>query len=329
MAGWQGLVLSAALVVAGCVGDHGATGNYGLTEQFQSPVRVAGGAARSGGAGSSGTSPAPSARATLPASGQGNAGGVLTLAGAVPLAGVEATVSYNGPQGRASGVQVSFHNGPMTGVSVICDRPGGGSAVPRCQTVNAETAWLVNELSGQYAHAAAIAILGYGPDGNADGFVVFHSGPGMTPGEAILLPGDTVSYHGAFQAGAELTRNGQAYSGSASGTVLLTADFSDGTLSGHFDGTLTDADSNASVALNAGFERAVIGVDGSFYNGAETEFAFADSPAWGQIDGGFYGPNAEEAAGSYSFGNSHGGMTGIFLGCSAYSGINCVANAPR
>ncbi|MCC1482022.1 transferrin-binding protein-like solute binding protein [Roseibaca sp. Y0-43] len=270
---------------------------------------------------------------TLPQSGQGNSGGVLAGDGDV-AAGVEATMYYNSYRGRgapmrANGAGVNFHNGDLTGVSVNCSRAGGGATVPECEVANAERAYLVNELSGTYAYAGSFAIEGHGPNGDQNSFVAIHSGPGMSEDEFVQLPGDDVNYSGRFQAGAGVTRNGVTYEGRANGSMDLNADFNAGSLSGDFNGHIYDESRDTYVELTAGFEDAVIGPDGRFYNTEDTGFSYNGSQAWGELDGAFYGPNAEEAAGTFGFGNDSGGMTGIMLGCSEHSGVNCVAPSPR
>lgn len=276
------------------------------------------------GGGTTSTGNAPN---TLPQSGQGNSGGVV--ANGAPAAGVEATMRYNREFGRGGGARVDFHNGDLAGVSVTCNRAGGGATVPECDVVNADSAWLVNELSGRYAYAGGFAINGHGPDGEQDSFVTIHSGPGMNTAENTVLPGSSVDYSGRFQAGASLISDGVQYDGRATGGVDLTADFTSGTLQGSFDGQLRDADDDAYIDLTAGFEGAVIGPDGRFYNDDGTVFSYNGSQAWGELDGGFYGPNAEETAGTFGFGNESGGMTGIMLGCSEYNVANCVSPTPR
>lgn len=265
---------------------------------------------------------------TLPQSGQGNSGGVLTGDGPA-AAGVEATMRYNGESRRSSGANVAFHNGDLTGVTVTCTRAGGGAVVPECSAVNADRAWLVNELSGRYAYAGAFAVEGHGPNGDQNSFVAIHSGPGMNPGEGVTLPGDSLGYRGSFQAGAGLTQNGTHYEGRVVGDMNLTADFNAGSLSGDFEGLLRADDRGTDIILTAGFEDAVIGPDGRFYNANGTTFSYNGAQAWGELDGAFYGPNAEEAAGTFGFGNETGGMTGIMLGCSEYSRSNCVVPSPR
>jgi hypothetical protein len=263
---------------------------------------------------------------TLPVSGQGNSGGVLAVQGQPPVAGVEATMSYNAV-GRSSGARVDFHNGPMTGVGVRCTRAGGGAVVPECTAVNATSAYLVNELSGQHSYAGAFAVNGYGTNNNQDGFVAIHAGPGANG--PVLLPGASVDYRGQFQAGGSMTNNGNTFSGRATGNMDMTADFAAGAINGTFTGQLRDDTTGLYTDLNAGFTGAEIDPNGRFFNTTNTAFDYGGSQAWGELDGAFYGPNAEEAAGAFGFGNSKGGMTGIMIGCSEYNPANCIAPTPR
>ena len=262
---------------------------------------------------------------TLPQSGQGNSGGVLAVTGETPIAGVEATMAYN-VGGRGAGARVDFHNGPMTGVGVRCTRAGGGATVPECTAINADSAFLVNELSGVHSYAGSFAINGYGPN-DSNGFVTIHAGPGAD--ELVQLPGASVNYSGRFQAGGSVNSGGQVYSGRATGTSEMTADFGRGTIDARLNGQMRDDRTGLTTALSAGFSDGVIDPNGRFFNTSNTTFDYAGSQAWGEVDGAFYGPNAEEAAGTFGFGNSAGGVTGIMIGCSEYNPANCIAPSPR
>lgn len=262
---------------------------------------------------------------TLPQSGMGNSGGVLSHRGEAPAAGVESSMVYNAG-GRASGASIQFHNGPMTGVGVTCTRAGGGPVV-ECRAENATEAFLLNELSGSHAYAGAFAVNGYGPEQNQDGFVAIHASP--TGAQYVRLPGESVSYTGAFQAGGGLVHDGQRFNGRVNGTSLIEADFASGTLGMAFNGQLIDDRTGLAAPMTAGVENAAIALDGRFFNTMDTSFSYGGQAAFGELDGAFYGPNAEEAAATFGFGNDLGGMTGIALGCSSYSATNCVAPTPR
>ena len=262
---------------------------------------------------------------TLPQSGQGNSGGVLALNGQPPIAGVEATMAYNAG-GRGSGARVDFHNGPMTGVGVRCTRAGGGATVPGCDAINAQDAYLVNELSGNHAYAGAFAVNGYGTAQNQNGFVAIHSGPA---GGLVQMPGASTAYRGQFQAGGNVNSGGQVYSGRITGSMDMMANFDAGTMSATFSGNVRDDRTNLSAPLQAGFTGASIDPNARFFNTSNTAFSYNGQQAWGELDGAFYGPNAEEAAGAFGFGNSSGGMTGIMIGCSEYNPANCIAPTPR
>ncbi len=294
-----------ALALAAC-GDTGASG------AFKSPK---------------GTSQVTSN--TLPQTGQGNSGGVLATSSGAPAAGVEATMSYNAG-GRAYGARVDFHNGPMAGVGARCSRAGGGAgAPPECSAINASKVWLVNELSGEYAYAGAFAVEGFGPDSNQNGLATVHSGPGMGQSRFVELPAGSASYDGRFQAGGALTHNGQTFEGRISGNMDLAADFASGTMSGSFNGAIIDGRSGLQAPLSAGFSNAQIGLGGRFYNTGDTTFMYGGQQAWGELDGAFYGPGAEEAAGTFGFGNARGGMTGVMLGCDTSGATNCLLPDPR
>lgn len=286
------------------------------------------------GGGGAGVTPGPvtppSPRDTLPVTGQGNSGGVLSRDGENTLAGVEATMAYAGNAGRASGAHVDFHNGDMAGVGVRCDRAGGGAVVPSCAVTNARAAYLTNELSGNHSYAGTFVVEGYGPGGTQNGTVAIHASPTGEGRDRVQLPsGGQSQYNGRFQAGGGIREGGQMRNGTISGTVALDVDFGQHSLDGTMTGDLYDAATTRYIPVTAGFTDAVVGVDGSIYNGTTTTMTYAGSAAGGQLDGAFYGPNAEEAAGTFGFGNELGGMTGIFVGCSGVSGINCVAPSPR
>jgi hypothetical protein len=264
---------------------------------------------------------------TLPQSEQGNSGGVLSQQRKPSVAGVEATMAYNQANGRLSGAVVDFHNGPMTGVRVQCSEAGGGATARSCAASNAREAYLVNELSGAHSYAGTFAVNGFGPDRTENGFVAIHAG--TTTHSTMNLPGAPVQYRGRFQGGGSVTQAGQTTSGTVSGDMTMQADFARGSVDATLNGTVFDQTAQAYAPLAAGFSAAVIDPNGRIYNNSDTTFSFAGSQAWGELDAAFYGPNAEEAAGTFGFGNSSGGMTGIMVGCSEYTPHNCVAPTPR
>lgn len=300
------IVLIGATALSGCMGGGGSTGSMSPT-----------------------TPDVSNPRSTLDGSGQGNSGGVMSQDGATPLAGVEATMAYNGNSGRSSGANVQFHNGDMAGVGVNCDRAGGGAVVPTCATTNAQTAYLVNELSGVHSYAGTFAVEGFGTGGTQNATVAIHTSPSDQGRDRVQMPGGQSQYTGRFQAGGGVRDGGQMRNGVISGSVVLDVDFAQHSLDGTMTGDLYERDTDTYVPVTAGFTNGVVGVDGSIYNGDATEMNFAGREAWGQLDGAFYGPNAEEAAGAFAMGNDLGGMTGIFIGCSDHSAMNCVAPSPR
>ena len=255
----------------------------------------------------------------LPQTGQGNSGGVLSMPGEAPVAGVEATMRFNGSS-RSAGPRVDFHNGPLASTGVMCGRAGGGATVPSCDEYGMDGAFLVNEVVGQHSYTGAFAVNGIGAD-KRNGFVAIHAGH---DDQAPVLPTDSVQYRGTFQGGASLDDRGLSFAGRASGTATLEADFASGTIDGVFTGALTDDKSRVSTPLTAGFEGAAINADGQFFNTSLTTFTYAGRSASGELDGAFYGPTANEAAGAFGFGNSKGGITGVMVGCHEDSPANCL-----
>ncbi|MFN4058920.1 MAG: transferrin-binding protein-like solute binding protein [Roseinatronobacter sp.] len=255
----------------------------------------------------------------LPQTGQGNSGGVLAMAGDAPVAGVEATMRFNGSS-RSVGPRVDFHNGPLASTGVICARAGGGATVPACDKYGVEEAFLVSEVVGQHSYTGAFAVNGIGAN-KRNGFVAIHAGH---DDKAPILPTETARYTGTFQGGAALDDRGLSFAGRASGTATLEANFAAGTIDGTFNGSLTDDRSRVSTPLTAGFEGAAINANGQFFNTSLTTFTYSGLSATGELDGAFYGPAANEAAGAFAFGNSKGGITGVMVGCHESSTTNCL-----
>lgn len=271
---------------------------------------------------------APDARAsTLTYSGQGNSSGVLTSAGRPTASGVEATMTYATDRRATGGAEVAFHNGPLTGVSVTCSRMGGGASVPECDAVNADEAYLVHEIHGHHAYAGSFSVQGINGRAGQDAFVMVHA---PTREDASALPAGTAGYTGRFQAGVEATRDGRRHAGRITGTMEMTADFDSATLRGTMHGWLPGSDDVESARFEAGFRDARIAPDGSFFSTNATRFDFDGNRAWGELDGGFYGPDGREVAGAYSFGNDSGGLTGVLAGCATELHMtNCLQPVPR
>ncbi|MCC5983655.1 MAG: transferrin-binding protein-like solute binding protein [Rhodobacteraceae bacterium] len=271
---------------------------------------------------------APDARAsTLTYSGQGNSGGVLTSNGLPTASGVEATMAYATDQRATGGAEVAFHNEPLTGVAVKCSRMGGGASVPECHAVNANEAYLVHEIHGHYAYAGSFSVQGIHGRAGEDAFVMVHA---PTREDASALPEGTADYQGRFQAGIEATRDGRRHAGRITGNMSMTADFDSATVSGTMNGWVPGMDAADDAPFEAGFRDARIAPDGSFFSTNATRFDFDGDRAWGELDGGFYGPDGREVAGAYSFGNDSGGLTGVLAGCATDLHMtNCLQPVPR
>ncbi len=304
----------AAMCLSGCLGNATLPAQLPTQRPDADPV-----------AGPGPTRPVPAGN-ILPQTGRGNAGGILARAGQPSVVGVEASMSYRAG-GRGSGVIIDFHNGAITGVGVRCNRAGGGGTVPECTATNAESAWLVNELSTTYAYAGAIAVNGHGPGRNQDGFVAIHAS--TSDNLFVALPPGQAAYRGQMQGAGALTTGGQTFEGRVSGDTTLSVDFDTARLSGEFRAEIIDDRARLSRSFTAGFTNARIGPDGRFFNTTTTTYHFAGAQAWGELDAAFYGPEAENAAGTFSFGSERGGITGIFVGCHEDLPANCVHPSPR
>lgn len=270
-------------------------------------------------------------RNILPQTGQGNSGGIVVVDGQSPVAGVEATMSFNAG-GRSSGARVDFHNGPLAGTGIRCERIGGGAGVPKCPGYNAEEIWLVQELSSGDVYVGAFAVNGIGPGKNTNAFVAIHSAAGNTA-TAVNMPAGSAQYTGEFQSSGSVTSGAQTFNGKAWGTATLQADFAKGTVSGNLNGNMSDRRTFEYAKVDAGFSNAVIDPTGRIFNDKDTTFSFSGAQAWGDLDAAFYGGNAEKAAGAFSFGNSQGGMTGIMVLCEGPAPTSlsqrCVHPMPR
>jgi hypothetical protein len=243
------------------------------------------------------------------------------------IEGIQATVSEGtGP----NAVRVAIHNGPMAGVVIMCDRAGGGSVMVNCRTTNADHALVVREMRSVNAYAGMFSVTEYGP--TVESAEIALHGPANGGGsETVTMPtAGTANYRGNFQSGAASGAQGSRRQGLASGDIVLTADFDAASVGAVLNGAILDQDGEY-VGIYATFDGLQIdAADPLFYDAANTTMTWQGDEAWGEVEGGFYGPDAAEAAGAFAFGNDMGGMTGIFIGCNtAVHQMNCIAPAPR
>lgn len=103
--------------------------------------------------------------------------------------------------------------------------------------------------------------------------------------------------------------------GLAEGGITLLVNFDAGLLSGSMAGTLRDS----STEVWGNFNKVTIDAQtGEFVAGQDSTFTFRNAVAGGVLEGGFYGPDANEAAGAFEFGtDENNGMSGVFLACGA------------
>lgn len=224
-----------------------------------------------------------------------------------------ARIYANGP----GQIRMEMVEGPMEGMVVLCeDRTGASCQVNAARGGATGSGSLVARQKGNFAYVGMFAVdhLNNGVE-YSNTHVVHDAEPGM--GETrVTLPSGVARYDGQFVAGAGVG----ADSGMAHGSATILANFDSGAISGEMSGSLNDgAGPSVQVVFN-GLEldrRAR-----TFASTGESRIRFQDMRATGEIEGGFYGPNAQEAAGVFSFGNSAGGMTGMFLSCK--DGVACI-----
>lgn len=211
-----------------------------------------------------------------------------------------------GDDGR---IVLTMTEGPMEGTTVMCVDETMG----RCQVVGGPTGTsgegtLVQRLSGNYAFVGNFAIMQLVDGDLVPNPQLVQASLPETQDVTTTLPDGQVNYTGEFESGFGL-ENGE--NGLMSGNATLVADFNSGRISGAFDGS-TDAGTDVSASFN---NVTIDAANGQFTSTDDTLILFQGSEAGGDIYGAFYGPNADEAAGIFSFGNDLGGMSGVFLTC--------------
>jgi hypothetical protein len=208
-----------------------------------------------------------------------------------------------------NGFIVQIEDGPLRDTTVLCrDMQGQNCTVLGDPSSVNGKATVLSQLQGQYAYASNISI------GAAQGrdFTQLLHAPSMSGGaENVRLPQGVTSYSGDFRAGASLERTGE--SGMIGGTVLLDLNFDTARLNATFHGGFPDDGSPVTAQIiGATIDPAsnrIIATD-------TTRISFEGVNGGGMLDGAFYGPNAEEAAGIFAVGATNlGGMSGIFLTC--------------
>lgn len=200
--------------------------------------------------------------------------------------------------------------GPMSGMSMTCT----DATLGRCIVVGgpdgtSSEGTLLARYNGDYAFVGNFNVLQVTEDGIIGQSQLVHAArPGSETGN-VQLPQGNVDYTGAFSAGAGLQ---DGPSGMVEGTVQMVADFNQAVLSIQMDGSFESGEHLSASFANITIDTA----SGSFTATDDSVILFQGAVVDGGIlDGAFYGPNAEEAAGVFSVGNDLGGMSGIFLAC--------------
>ena len=248
------------------------------------------------GGGGGGPAPLPAPRAFTPTISQ-NATGAM-----------DASSVHVARQGTNQ-VAFTFRDGPLRDTVVICaDHAQGACTVVGGPAGTIATARLEGRMSGSHAYAASLQLQQDAGGVLAPSFHrIYHAVPGTPNGARPALPQGVATYQGEFMAGAGIG----AQSGIAEGAVTLTVNFDSGRVSGNMAGSLREL----RTPVMASFNNIIIGQDGQFRSDATSSFQFENALAGGSVQGGFYGPTAQEAAGNFQVGNSTGGMSGIFLAC--------------
>ncbi|MFN4057726.1 MAG: transferrin-binding protein-like solute binding protein [Roseinatronobacter sp.] len=247
------------------------------------------------GGGKSGA-PLPPARAFTPTISQNGAGALETSTVHVARHGIDQ-------------VMFTFRDGPLRDAVVICaDHAAGACTVVGGPAGTTATAQLEGRMAGAHAYAASLRL-----QQDTDGVLapsfhrMYQALPGTPDGARPVLPQGVATYSGEFMAGAGV--GGQ--SGIAEGAMTLTVNFASARLSGVMSGSLRDQ----GTAVSGSFNNVVLNPSGQFASDNSTTFQFENALAGGSVQGGFYGPTAQEAAGNFQLGNASGGMSGIFLTC--------------
>lgn len=253
----------------------------------------------------------------------GGGGGGSVVAPAAPNA-ISATLGTDPVATRANvsrhsdgRIMLEMTEGTMRGMTLLCqDQTLGTCKVVGGATGTDPTGRLISRMSGAYAYVGNFEVLiKDGASSKPSNQIVFANLPEQS-NITTSLPNNVLDYTGEFVGGFGLV-NGD--SGQLTGTTTLLANFDTGRISGDVSGR-----TQMGNAVSGSFNNLVIDpVTKSFAATDATTIRFQQQQAWGDINGSFYGPNAEEAAGVFNFGNGAGGMNGMFLACKGPN-PNCI-----
>lgn len=208
-----------------------------------------------------------------------------------------------------NGFIVQIEDGPLRDTTVLCrDMQGQNCTVLGDPSKLTGEASVLSQVHGQYAYASNLSI---GASEGRDYTQLFHAPSMSNPTENIAMPQGVATYSGEFRAGAALERTNEA--GMIGGTVQLDLNFDTERLNATFHGGFADGGSPVSAQIiGATIDTAsnrIVSTD-------TTRVSFEGVSGGGMLDGAFYGPNADEAAGLFAVGATNvGGMSGVFLTC--------------
>ena len=221
---------------------------------------------------------------------------------------------YSEPGGQ---IRLDMVEGPMEGMVIFCDDRSGAQCHVNAAGVGATgTGSLSARRKGDFAYVGQFVV---NHDMSGVSYTNTHSVHAHAPDRAHLdvhLPDGALRYNGQFAAGAGV---GSA-EGMVSGTATLFANFDTATVSGEMEGAFDEVEGPGVQVVFTGLR---IDRDTAYFaTDSASRISFQGERAWGYIDGAFYGPEAQEAAGAFSFGNDAGGMSGVFLACRR--GLDCI-----
>lgn len=258
---------------------------------------------------------------SLAACGGGGGGGAVivppnavSIENAQPAQTARADISRH----RDGRIMLDITDGPMQGMTVLCqDQTMGSCTVVGGAPGTDPEGRLTARMAGDYAFLGNFEVQRRdGATATRTNQIVYAALPeqrDVTPN----LPDRVVDYTGQFQGGYGLSNDD---SGQITGTTRLLANFGTGRMSGEMAATTA-----AGTALSASFNNLEIdATTRTFVSNNDTTIRFQNQQAWGDMTGGFYGPNADEAAGVFNFGNGAGGMSGMFLACDGAT-ADCVS----
>ncbi len=248
--------------------------------------------------------------------GTGDAGGddtnvVAGTAGEARGVSIVATVNSDGTveAGSASSTTATYDNTVDGKLAVTF---AGGALDGRSLTFDTDTGELISGLEGS-EDGGMLTVLD-GTYSTAAVLDVFEEDAGtkIAAVHAGNATEDLPSSGSATYRGDVVGLGFSSVAGEAEGSIVVTADFNNGTVDGTISNIRITAEAGGIGALaDVGFAGAVMDRENATYAG-ETVTIGGDV-AQGRVDGGFYGPGAAETAGGIIATNDSGGLIGGYV----------------